>query len=172
MTEKSAPKAPWEDPRAVIGALDDEELAKVKVVILGEYANCLSIKDAGEACGLSVREVHVLRQDDPEFSKRIDSIIDSDDWELRDASRACIRDLLENGAEVTRRSLAVHVDKTRGGYGEKVRHEVSEFKPSTAPVDLERFRANQTGGKTVQPLFLVPENAGDEAEPQKVEGWE
>lgn len=183
--ENPAPKPPrkrrrksaWRAPRTVLAGMTQAEQERLKVLLLGELATQAEetgkINRAGAAdmVGITLREFSVLVQDDPDFAAQIKAIKDADDERLADRARQVMWEELAGDGKM-RTTVAIYVDKSRGGYHErkKVEHSVAE-KPSPDPVDLSQFKVVHGSGPVKQPEDGLKKVATD-VKPHEIEWTE
>lgn len=181
--ENPAPKPPrkkrrksaWKAPRTVLAGMTPKEVERLKVLLLGELAQQaedtgrISRAQAADMVGITLREFAVLIQDDPDFAAQIKAIRDADDERLADRARQVMWEEL-NGEGKMRTTVAIYVDKSRGGYHERKKVEHRVEKAAVDPVDLQSFKVVHGTGPA-KPAEQAPKVA-EKIEPHEIEWTE
>lgn len=129
------------DARGRILAMTRVEIDHLKAVYLSELAACKADRhEAAGKIGLSLREIAVFEEDDPEFKRKGAAILEADDLLLADEARYALRALIAEGSERTKATIAMYLDKTRGGYGQtsRVEHKIEDA-GAMHPVDTSQY---------------------------------
>ncbi len=140
------------DARGRILAMTRVEIDHLKAVYLSELAACQADRhEAASKIGLTLREIAVFEEDDVEFKAKAAAVLEADDRYLADEARNALRELIRDGSERTKASIAMYLDKVRGGYGQssRVDHKI-EIDPSAVhPVDTGNYAGLVTPIKPV-----------------------
>ena len=130
------------DARGRILAMTRAETDHLKAVYLSELAVCKADRhEAAGKIGLSLREIAVFEEDDADFKARASAILEADDRLLADEARYALRALITEGSERTKATIAMYLDKTRGGYGQtsRVEHKIDTDASAVHPVDMSKY---------------------------------
>lgn len=174
-------KSAWKAPRTVLAGMTATEVERLKILLLGELATQaeetgkMDRSEAADRLGITLREFAVLVQDDPEFKAQIQAIKGADDERLADKARQVMWEELNNTGSKMRTTVAIYVDKSRGGYHERrqVEHSVKDKPETVDPVDLKQFRMKLVpGGGAVKQPEEAPASVGAKTEPHDVDWTE